>query len=76
MRIKVRDGVQMKMDEGDSITFEKWMEQVDGLVMRHAGVGVDDLPDCPFYDWYTARLRPIRAANTVLARATGDLIYE
>ncbi len=76
MRINVPAGTPKVMDEKDQPTFEKWMERVDGLVMRHAGVGVDDLPDCPFYDWYTARLRPIWAANKVLARATEDLIYE
>mgnify|MGYP001576480945 CR=1 FL=1 len=75
MRINIPAGTPMVMDETDTITFEKWMERVDGLVMRHAGVSVYDLPDCSFHDWYDQRLRPIRAANKTLTMATEDLIY-
>ncbi len=75
MRINVPADTPKVMDEKDQPTFEQWMERVDGLVMRHASVSIYDLPDCPYYDWYNQRLKPVRAANKVLTMATEDLIY-
>ena len=70
MRINIPAGTPMVMDETDTITFEKWMERVDGLVMRHAGVSVYDLPDCSFHDWYFINFMTISLFRKVFCKAS------
>ena len=72
MRIKVKKGTGQYLDDTDHPTFEQWKGRVDDIISRYTGVYLDDLPDCPYYDWYEARLRPIRAANKVLRNADAD----
>lgn len=67
--LKVRAGIPQKMDDSDPTTFEDWMKRIDILLLRSRGLSVYDLPDCPFNDWYSQRLRPIRAANRALKAA-------
>jgi len=33
--------------------FREWEARVNGLMIKKYGVGVDDLPDMPYHDWYT-----------------------
>lgn len=69
MRIKIKQGVPHELDAGDDPTFERWMERVDSVVWRAAGVSVHDLPDCNYRIWYEERLRPVRAAARAVRRA-------
>lgn len=33
-------------------SFREWMKEVNSEVEKRVGLGVDDLPDCPFSQWY------------------------
>ena len=50
-------------------TFEAWMRQVDAEVTRRTGLGVDDLPDCCFRDWYEDDMSPSSAAKRAIRNA-------
>ena len=67
--IKVKAGIPKTMDSDDLPTFQTWMDRIDRFISRAAGCSVQDLVDCPFMDWYEARLRPIHAANKALKRS-------
>lgn len=47
-------------------TFEQWFAKVDMEVKKIASISVNDLPDCPYYDWYENRVSPLRAAKRAL----------
>lgn len=60
---------------GGGPDFEKWMEEVDALVYKRAGLSVHDLPDCPFLDWFNDDVMPGVAARRAIrrmAREEGD----
>ena len=69
MKIKIKPDVPYELNAGDSPTFERWMDRVDGLVWTCAHLSVYDLPDCLFRIWYDERLRPVRAAARAVRRA-------
>jgi hypothetical protein len=71
--VRVRKGTPYFLDANDNPTFEGWMGRVDHLLRRAIGLSADDLPDCPWRDWYEERVRPIRAANKALKAAGADL---
>lgn len=50
-------------------SFENWLANVDRAVITILGVGINDLPDCPFRDWYDDDLTPLRAARRVIRLA-------
>ena len=68
--LKVKKGVPQKMDKDDSRSFDQWMSTVDRILVRYRGLSAYDLPDCTYRDWYDARVRPVRAANRALRRAS------
>jgi hypothetical protein len=70
--IKVKPGTPLTMNPDDKSTFAEWMLRVDTIFTHARGISVYDLPDCPFHDWYDARVRPIRAANRALRAAGGE----
>ena len=72
MQIKVKPSVPQTMDPDDHSTFSEWYAQANRYIERHIGVSLADLPDCPYRDWYDARVRAIRAANRALRRAGAD----
>lgn len=51
-------------------TFEDWLQQVNALVIRQTGLGLDDLPDVPLYDWFEFDgLTPAEAATRTIRYA-------
>lgn len=50
-------------------SFEDWLAEVDRAVTIILGVGINDLPDCPFRDWYSDEVQPLRAARMVVRQA-------
>ena len=56
-----------------SLTFETWEKAVDREVAnRLCGLGKDDLPDCPYREWYDDGVTPNSAARMAIARADGN----
>lgn len=52
-----------------SLTFEEWLISVDFWVNRAVGLGREDLPDCPYHDWYEDRVSPRTAAKRAIKMA-------
>lgn len=52
-------------------SFKDWLAEVDRAVNIILGVGINDLPDCPFRDWYDDGLTTLRAARRVVREARG-----
>lgn len=46
--------------------WQTWLLEVSEIVAREAGVGIDDLEDQPYRDWYEDGLTPVEAAEEVL----------
>ena len=44
------------------VTFEDWKRKVNQIIESSMGISADDLPDCPYYDWYIDEISPSRAA--------------
>jgi hypothetical protein len=51
------------------LDFETWMERVDEVVNRIAGCSYQDLPDCPYRDWYDDGMKPEVAARRAVRNA-------
>lgn len=56
----------------DGLSFNQWMNQVDGHVQHTVGLSVHDLPDCNFMDWYLDEMPAKEAAVEVLNEAGYD----
>lgn len=50
-------------------TFEGWCQQVDRYVVGLAGLSKDDLPDCPYRDWYDDGVPALTAAKRAIRLA-------
>lgn len=46
------------------LAFEHWRAQCDLLVTHRYMVGIDDMPDACWRDWYEDGLRPVEAVDT------------
>jgi len=57
------------MNATDSVPFKVWMHAVDRTVERLAGLSRDDLPDCPYADWYEDGVMPGQAARRAIRGA-------
>lgn len=51
------------------LSFDDWLAAVDRLLTVKVGLGRDDLPDCPYRDWYDDGYRPAEAAREAVSRA-------
>lgn len=51
--------------EDEPKTFEAWMKRVDRIIVRHFGVGADDLPDWGYHDAYEDGLTPSECFQTM-----------
>ena len=40
------------------LTFDQWFKRCDGVTAKTFGLGVDDLPDAPWRDYYEDGLSP------------------
>lgn len=54
------------------LTFEEWMREIDRLCSVRTGCGVGDLPDCPFSEWFAAKMTPKAAIAKAVRRAKCD----
>ena len=48
--------------------FASWMDLVTWEVEALCGLSPNDLPDCPYRDWYDLEMSPQEAAEAVLER--------
>lgn len=51
------------------MTFEEWKVSVNFWVRRDHGLDLDDLPDCPYRDWYDDGISPLTAAKRAIKLA-------
>lgn len=51
--------------------FEEWMEKVNKVLDRY-GITTDDLPDCPYRDWFDDGVLPGAAAGKAIQNAADD----
>lgn len=50
-------------------TFDAWMKRVDAILVALCGVTSNDLPDCPYADWFADNLAPTVAARRAIRLA-------
>jgi hypothetical protein len=51
----------------DGRTFGAWTRQVDAVLVAACGVGVSDLADAPYRDYFADEMTPREAAALVLS---------
>lgn len=51
----------------DAEAFEAWMELVDEALLLSVGVGVEDLEDAPYHDYFDEGVDPSYAAEMVMS---------
>ncbi len=51
-------------------TFSEWMARVNKTLELRAGLTSEDLPDCPYRDWYQYGMTSHAAAAAVMCRLT------
>jgi hypothetical protein len=50
--------------------FREWMRKVDAILEnRIGGLNSNDLPDCPYRDWFDSEVSPAQAAGYALSEA-------
>lgn len=49
-------------------TFESWLDAVN-QVLDVIGLSIDDLPDCPYHDWFEDGMTAKRAAKEAIKLA-------
>lgn len=54
----------MEVAVDPELAFEHWRAQCDLLVTHRYTVGIDDLPDACWRDYYEDGLRPVEAVDT------------
>lgn len=50
-------------------TFTEWMILVNDKIDQRIGCEADDLPDCPYHDWYDQDIPPVVAASRAIRNA-------
>lgn len=53
-------------------SFEEWKKLVDRACQQKSGMSIDDLPDCPFLDWYDSGVAATSAAARCLKAAKSE----
>jgi len=56
-----------QVSSGDEELFGKWLQHCDLLVTHRYCVGLDDLPDASWRDYYSDGLKPIEAVEAAEA---------
>jgi len=51
------------------MTFEQWFRKVNIAVEKLCGMSVEDLPDCPYMDWFEDGMTPTSAARKAIRNA-------
>ena len=47
-------------------SFQAWLDKVSNVIQRETGLGVFDLADQPYHDWYDDGYTPREAASEAL----------
>jgi hypothetical protein len=55
------------------MNFDNWIAAVDTYVTGSLGIGIHDIADRPYYDWFEDELTPREAADIVIEDAFADL---
>jgi hypothetical protein len=50
-------------------SYDEWYKEVNDEVLRRIGLDLNDLPDCPFYQWYNAGVTYMSAASKAIKAA-------
>ncbi len=50
-------------------TFKEWLDKANEEVKKKCGLEIDDLPDCPWREWYDSNTTPKSAANRAVKLA-------
>lgn len=45
------------------LSFDDWLKRVDMAICGKLGIGLADLPDCCYADWYEDGITPSQAAR-------------
>jgi hypothetical protein len=45
------------------LSFDQWVKKVDAILLATVGVGLSDLPDVAYADWYEDGVSPTTAAK-------------
>lgn len=53
-------------------TFRIWETEVDKIILDIYGVGIDDLPDMLWHDWFTEDMTPEEAAHLAIEKVNED----
>ena len=56
-----------------ALTFEEWLAAAEQLLLAQVGVGLLELVDCPYRDWYAGGMTPEEVARAALANELNDL---
>ena len=48
------------------MTFKNWEHEVDKLMEEKHGVGIDDIPDMAWHDWYSNGISVKRAVKMAI----------
>lgn len=56
------------------MSFTAWYKECDSIVSRKLGVGVEDLPDAPWRDYYEDDLTPHQAIECAKEDAWDDYL--
>lgn len=51
--------------------YDLWLGQVDRAVVQHFGVGIDDLPDQPYMDFFEDGYAPSDVVEALLEEGLG-----
>jgi len=56
----------------DIMGYKVWENQCNAFMLKKHGVGVDDIPDMPWYDWYKDELTPEEAVELAIDKINND----
>lgn len=48
------------------LSFKQWLAAVNRILLAKVGMGIGDLADCCYRDWYDDEVSPADAADMVL----------
>lgn len=65
----------MQMGKAPKLPFRAWFAKVDAAVAAKVGIGVLDLPDYPYRDWYDDGVTPAAAAARAVRLTKADYGY-
>ena len=51
------------------MAFDIWVRKVNQVIEMNTGLGLDDLPDCPYRDWFEQGMSPVKAARWAIRLA-------